>query len=87
MVQSGPCKKISVSILQGDMLIANLVSNSWLEAMKYTVQIKVLIVLRHLALVPLPAFQDVAYETMQVTINVVVKLTRHDDLCGLKAQC
>lgn len=36
-VKSGPCKKTttSASILRGDMLIANLVTNSWLVAMKY----------------------------------------------------
>lgn len=55
LVKSGPCKKTttSASILRVDLLTANLVTNSWLEAMKYTVQIKVL---RHLAPMPLQTF-------------------------------
>lgn len=40
---------VAHSILRGDMVIADLVTNSWLEAMEYTVPRKVLIVLRHLA--------------------------------------
>lgn len=52
LVKSGPCKKTttSASILRGDTLIANLVTNSWWEAMKNAVQIKVLS-----TLMPLPA--------------------------------
>lgn len=60
LVKSGPCKKTttSASILRVDLLTANLVTNSWLEAMKYTVQIKVL---RHLAPMPLRTFIEMLH--------------------------